>query len=97
MLMIVSAQVFMPCMDGICEQNNKGEIEFTMAGETEYQEMGHEDHCSPFCTCVCCHSNYVSSEQNSKSNLQPYSGFEVNPLTSLHSSYLDRIWQPPKA
>ena len=94
--MIVSMQVLMPCMDGFCEQNNKGEVEFSVDGGADYQEMGHEDHCSPFCTCVCCHSNYVSSENFKEPKPKSHIDQEAKPLNGLVPSFLDRIWQPPK-
>jgi len=97
MLILVSVQVMMPCMDGICEQNEDVELSISFDADDHEGETGHADHCTPFCTCSCCHSNYLSTGGQMFSMFEfPQANF-VEPVSQPHSFYLDRIWQPPKA
>lgn len=99
MLILISIQVMMPCMDGICGQDE--EIELTVSldehSHDREDESGHADHCSPFCTCSCCHSNYLSTGGNLALPIEFPEKDAVPRVAEPLSSFLDRIWQPPKA
>ena len=97
MLILVSIQVMMPCMDGICEQNAGVELSIATDEHDHEEESGHADHCSPFCTCSCCHSNYLSIAGQSHLTLE----FPKKSIAQIDeappASFLDRIWNPPRA
>lgn len=97
MLLLVTIQVMMPCMDGICEPNEGIELSVSIDEHDHENESGHADHCSPFCTCSCCHSNFLSTGGNLELPIEFPEKDAVPRVAEPLSSFLDRIWQPPKA
>lgn len=69
--------------------------------DNNQQEDEHEDeNCSPFCACMCCGQvvtnlfSSFSAESNKKYGSSKNTSSLKNRFHS--SSYLDRIWQPPR-
>lgn len=91
---IVVVLTAMPCMDK--PQDNtltKTEI----AGQTNETHHTDTDHCSPFCTCMCCASPVIYSAGNFSVLVH---GFITNNFPVYKSDFdpapLSSIWQPPK-
>lgn len=97
-MLIISIQVLVPCMDGLHVEGSASEV--LMASLTEEHEEdheGHEDHCSPFCTCACCQTNSVPSAKHFFETV-PLQPIVVAPrIGFLLPTYTNRIWQPPQA
>lgn len=86
-----------PCMDEICGENHDTELTISVDADDHENESGHADHCSPFCTCSCCHSNCLFVGGERTAILEFPVRKMVQPEREPHSSFLDRIWHPPKA
>ncbi len=90
-----------PCGDR--EECNDEKTKTSLAINLDIEHQNHEDEeerCSPFCTCICCGqviTNLFYSAKEEKSNQFFYlKNTSTYKNTFQLSSYLDRIWQPPK-
>jgi hypothetical protein len=85
------------------------EIEHSSAYHNDYESQDNRDHsedsdnhCSPFCTCSCCHTS-INFEFGSKNVLVSTKFVLVSRVDntflyydSPSSTYRNTIWQPPK-
>ena len=93
----------MPCSDIHLVLN---EVEHSAAYHSDHESHDHnqnkEQHCSPFCTCTCCHT-LINFEFGNK-DIIPVKLFvqiSTDDNTFLYydspsSTYRNTIWQPPK-
>lgn len=87
--------IAVPCIDAPIDEDTQ-HIELTSSNSHSHQH--HTDQCSPLCTCQCCASPLVYTE-----NLIQLSNFTF--AQEVQSSYksifstscISPIWQPPKS
>jgi hypothetical protein len=91
----------LPCADK--EECNDEKTKTSLAINLDSEHQSHEDEeesCSPFCTCLCCGqviTNLFCLIKEEKNNQSFFSKNISDYKNTFHlSSYLDRIWQPPK-
>jgi hypothetical protein len=90
---VILALSLTPCSDvDTCSNEDLVETH----GHDPSQE--HEDHCTPFCTCLCCGSHITSIELAVLPSHITLIRSRSNNFYSLEYSSLDfnSIWQPPK-
>jgi hypothetical protein len=91
----------LPCGDREECNDEKVKTSIVKNVDTDHQNHDVEDeNCSPFCTCMCCGqiiTNLFYPIKEEKSNHSFQSKNIASYKSNFHlSSYLDRIWQPPK-
>lgn len=93
----------MPCTD---IQMVLNEFEHSVAYHDDHESHDHDQnkdqHCSPFCTCTCCHTpmNFQFDIKDAVPAIL-FVQISTDDNTFLYydspsSSYLNSIWQPPK-
>jgi hypothetical protein len=105
--LILSVYIFclaiMPCNDmHLLLEESKQAIAHHDDHTTHDHDQDTEKHCSPFCTCTCCHTS-VNFEFGSKNVLVSTKFVQVSRVDntflyydSPSSTYRNTIWQPPK-
>lgn len=81
-----------PCSDGeTCDDQ-----QVAMTFEHDHSQ-DHNDHCTPFCTCLCCGAHITSNEVIAFEILREDPNFEYSNFYSFDYSFdfLNAIWHPP--
>jgi len=88
----------MPCAEAEINIGTKATSYLTEANSPT--DHHHEDACSPFCICNCCHCiGFYKSNDYSKITLSINTFIEKHTTeytSSLFSNFQNSIWQPPQ-
>jgi hypothetical protein len=105
--LILSVYIFclavMPCSDiHLVLEESKQAIAHHDDHTTHDHDQDTEKHCSPFCTCTCCHTpiNFEFGIKNFVPDIL-YVEISTDEITFLYydspsTAYRNTIWQPPK-
>lgn len=91
----------MPCSDLHNECNStKNTQSGLVQNDNHNHKSDHNDFCSPFCICSCCHSIISLISTNTSLNIIAINSIERNIKESIQnfmliSRFLGSIWQPP--
>jgi hypothetical protein len=96
MAVYIVALTLMPCMDHHDHQDSgiRAATSVSLTGH----DQDHQDCCSPFCTCSCCHLPFQNSDMlvfGQDISLPEIFNFVYDPV--IKSAHYYSIWQPPKA
>lgn len=93
----------MPCNDiQLVLNESEHSVTYHDDHESHGQSQNKDSHCSPFCTCTCCHTpmNFQFGQKDVVTSI-PHTPVSTDDNTFLYydspsSTYLNTIWQPPK-
>ena len=93
----------LPCSDiHLVLEESKHSVAYQDDHESHDHNQNKEQHCSPFCTCTCCHTS-INVEFGSRNVLVSTKFVQVSRVDntflyydSPSSTFLNTIWQPPK-
>jgi len=84
-----------PCIDGLMN-NGKHKSEISQSADNS-NYPNEEDHCSPFCTCQCCQSNFFVTDISTSSAVAELEIRYIEYSPKFQSLNLFDFYNPPKA